>query len=89
MAVKSLIKPHEQNLLGKNLKLSFQNPNRWTKETKLDEQYGKNMRMKQHELQESKYEFKRKLAKEDDKIPKFENLNQILLKKLRNSKKEI
>ena len=40
MAVKSLIKPHEQNLLGKNLKLSFQKPNRWTKETKLDEQDG-------------------------------------------------
>ena len=49
----------------------------------------KNMRMKQDELQEVKDEFKRKIAKEDDKIPKFEHLNQILLKKLRNSEKEI
>ena len=49
----------------------------------------KNMRMKQDELQEAKDEFKRKIAKEDDKIPKFENLNQILLNKLRNSQTEI
>ena len=49
----------------------------------------KNMRMKHDELQEAKYEFKRKLAKEDDKIPKFEDLNKILLKVSRNSEKEI
>ena len=49
----------------------------------------KNMRMKQDELQEAKDECKRKLAKEDDNVPKFESLNQILLKKLRNSEKEI
>ena len=49
----------------------------------------KNMRMKHDELQEDKDEFNIRLAKEDDKIPKFENLNQILLKKLRNSEKEI
>ena len=49
----------------------------------------KNMRMKQDELQEAKDEFKRKLAKEDDNIPKYENLNHILLMKLINSEKEI
>lgn len=81
-----LIKQHEQKQLGKNLKLSFHNPNRWIKETKLDEQPGKeheeNMQKIKDELVEGKGEFNRELAKKDDKISKLQNLNQIFVKEV-------